>query len=235
MYCDKISNSKIKNRGNLLVWGFVLAVMAAIAVGDAELVTTAAGANENFKAMDTDATSGEAAVSIGENIQSIKFNKDEGIKGALRALGALYQKNIVPSAKVNGVLGFTTLRDVTFEEAMDAVLGTDLKYEQTGQLVKVYTKEEYKKLKEDESRMIHKVFTLYYITAEEAAKLIKPVLSSVGVVQASTAAEQDISGGGGSGSSGGSSLSSSGGGNSLCCTIPLLSMTILRTLLRPKR
>jgi len=76
---------------------------------------------------------------------------------------------------------------------MDAVLGTDLKYEQTGQLVKVYTKEEYKKIKEDESRMIHKVFTLYYITAVEAKKLVSPVLSSAGSVQCSTAAVSGIS------------------------------------------
>ncbi len=185
MYCDKISNSKIKNRGNLLVWGFVLAVMAAIAVGDAELVATAAGTNESFKSMDTDVTSGEAAVSIGDNIQSIKFNRDEGIKGALRALGALYQKNIVPSAKVNGVLGFTTLRDVTFEEAMDAVLGGKFEYEQKGNLIEVFSMG-------DVSRMKHAVFALHYISAAEAKKLIAPVLSSNGKVGVTTAAETGV-------------------------------------------
>jgi len=185
MYRGKISNSKIKNRGNLLVWGFVLAVMAAIAVGDAELVATAASANESFKSIDTDVTSGEAAVFIGENIQSIKFNKDEGIKGALRALGALYQKNIVPSAKVNGVLGFTTLRDVTFEEAMDAVLGGKFEYEQKGNLIEVFSTG-------DESRMKHAVFPLHYISAAEAKKLIAPVLSSKGIVGVTTPAETGV-------------------------------------------
>ncbi len=185
MYCDKISNSKIRNRSNLLVWGFVLAMMAAIAVGDAELVATAAGANESFKAMNTDATSGEAAVSISENIQSIKFNRDEGIKGALRVLGALYQKNIVPSAKVNGVLGFTTLRDVTFEEAMDAVLGGKFAYEHKGNLIEVFPKG-------DESRMKYAVFALHYISAAEAEKLIKPVLSGKGIVGVTTPAETGV-------------------------------------------
>jgi type IV pilus assembly protein PilQ len=57
----------------------------------------------------------------------------------------------------------------------------------------VYTKEEYEKIKEDKSRMIYKVFTLYYISAAEAEKLIKPVLSDAGVMQSSTAAVAGIS------------------------------------------
>ncbi|MHC4423881.1 MAG: hypothetical protein ACYSWR_04330, partial [Planctomycetota bacterium] len=54
-------------------------------------------------------------------------------------------------------------------------------------------KEEYEKIKEDKSRMIYKVFTLYYISAAEAEKLIKPVLSDAGVMQSSTAAVAGIS------------------------------------------
>jgi type IV pilus assembly protein PilQ len=60
---------------------------------------------------------------------------------------------------------------------MDAILGENFKYEPEGKLIKVYTKDEYKKLKEDPARMIYKVFTLYYVTAAEAKKLITPVLS----------------------------------------------------------
>ena len=209
MYCEKKSSYKIKNRKDLFVWGFVLAVMAAIAVGGAGQGPIGAGANEGIGRADV-------GVSAGGKIQSISFKKDMRIQDALRFLGGRYQKNIVPSPRVDGILGFTSLYDVTFEEAMDAILGANFKYEQRGQLIKVYTKDEYDKIKEDESRMIHRVFTLYYITAEEASKLIKPVLSTPhGIVQASTAAESKISGGGGGGSGGGSSLSSGGGGDSL--------------------
>ncbi len=208
MYCEKKSSYKIKNRKDLFVWGFVLVVMAAIAVGSAGQGPIGAGANESIGRADV-------GVIAGGKIQSISFKKDMRVQDALRFLGGRYQKNIVPSPRVDGVLGFTSLFDVTFEEAMDAILGTNFKYEQSSNVIKVYSKEEYKKFKEDESRMIHKVFTLYYITAEEASKLIKPVLSGAGQVQASTAAETEISGGGGSGSSGGSSLSGGGGGDSL--------------------
>lgn len=134
---------------------------------------------------------------------SLIFDKDAGIRGALASLAALYHKNIAPSPNVKGQLGFSRLFDVTFEEAMDAILGENFKYEQDGNLTKVYTKAEYKKIKEDPERMVHRIFSLYYISAEEAGKLISPVLSSAGTIETSTAAEKGISTGGAGGSSGG--------------------------------
>jgi len=145
MYCEKKSSYKIKNRKDLFVWGFVLAVMAAIAVGSAGQGPIEAGANEGIGRADV-GVSGSEDISLDKTIQSISFNKDLRIQDALRFLGGRYQKNIVPSPKVDGVLGFTSLYDVTFEEAMDAILGANFKYEQRGQLIKVYTKDEYKKI-----------------------------------------------------------------------------------------
>ncbi len=207
MYCEEKSSYKIKNRKDLFVWGLVLVVMAAIAVGSAGQGPIGAGANEGIVAAGVDVSRGEDA-SAGGMVQSFAFDKEKvkTIKDALRVLSALYKKNIAPSPNVDGILGFTRLYNVTFEEAMDAILGANLKYEQVGNVIKVYTKDEYKKIKEDESRMIHKVFTLYYLTATEAEKLIKPVLSTPhGIVQASTAAQEGISIGkeGVSGSKGG--------------------------------
>jgi len=60
--------------------------------------------------------------------------------------------------------------------------------------------------------MTHEVFTLYYITAEEAATLIKPVLSDSAKIEKSTAAEKSITSTSGGTSSGMGSSSSSGGG-----------------------
>ena len=205
MYLNENSNSKIKNRSNLFVWGFILVVMAAIAVGGVGQGPIEAGTNEGIEA-GVDISSGEDG-SVGGMVQSFTFDKEKvkTVRDALRVLSALYKKNIAPSPNVSGVLGFTRLYDVTFEEAMDAVLGPNLKYEQASKVIKVYTREEYKKIKEDKDRMIYKVFTLYYITAEEASKLIKPVLSGAGDIQSSTAAEGGISIGkeGVSGSKGG--------------------------------
>jgi len=194
MYCDKVTKNKTKIQKSLFVWGFVLITLIA---------TTAAGANTS---------TGQPA----QIIDKFEVEEDFGVRKALAMLGSLCDKNIVPSPNVDGVLAFRSLKNITFEEAMDAILGDNFKYEEVGKLIKVYTKEEYKKMKEDPARMEHKVFTLYYITAEEAAKLISPVLSGSpnAKIEKSTAAEKSISSGSSGGTSGAGSSSSSGGGSS---------------------
>jgi len=216
MYRDERTNRQIKSIVGLLVLVFVLVVMVTIATGEVVEDQMAAQADKSVAGAEADVNSSGADVSTGDMIQLIKFNKDQPIKDALRVLSARYKKNIVPSPSVDGILGFTTLTDVTFEEAMAAVLGDRLKYEQKGNLTRVYTAEEYKKLKEDTERMVHKVFTLYYLTSDEAEKLLKPVLSSAGKFSLSTGAESKISqSGGGGGAGGGGSLNGGGGGDSM--------------------
>jgi type II secretory pathway component GspD/PulD (secretin) len=181
----------VRIRKDLLVWGFVLVVMAAMVVGGARggNVENVETANENT------ALKGAAPahdVSTGGTIQSITFKKDAEIRDALRFLAAKYQKNIVPSSKVDGLITVASLYDVTFEEAMDAILGYGFKYEQEGNFIKVYTTEEYEQIRQDKSRMIYKVFTLYYVAAAEAKKLILPVLSDNGEIEVTTAAETGV-------------------------------------------
>lgn len=165
-----------------------------------------------------------AGDTAGKSIQSFKFEEDFSIRKALAMLGSAYGKNIVPTPQVDGQLAFRGLTDVTFEEAMDAILGDNFKYKKVGNLIKVYTKEEYKTLMEDPERMVYKVFTLYYITAAEAQNLIEPLRSSAGAIQVTSPAEKGISAGAGGASSGatvggaasGSGIgSSAGGGDSL--------------------
>jgi len=196
MYCDRNSNEKMKMRKSLFLWGFLLIALMA---------TAAAGASA--------ATSQPAQI-----IDKFEVEEDFGVRKALAMLGSQCQKNIVPSPNVDGVLAFRSLRNVTFEEAMDAILGENFRYEQVGQLIKVYTKDEYQKLKDDPARMEHRVFTLYYITADEAAKLISPVLSGSAnaKIEKSTAAEKGTTSSSGTSSSGtGSSASSGGGGDTM--------------------
>jgi len=197
----------------------------------------------------------------GSKAELIVFEKNCTVTEALRILAALYQKNIVPCGKVEGVLGFTRLMNVTFEEALDAVLGIDYVAQQQGSLIKVYPREEFKRIQEeakkaqeeakraqeeeqrkqklaqeeeikrqkqaleeakkaqeeaekrrqqellDPGRMVCKVFTLYYISAAEAAGLVQSVLSPNGIAKASAKADtslptgQSISGGAGGGDS----------------------------------
>jgi type IV pilus assembly protein PilQ len=175
----------------LLVWSFVLVVMAAMAVGGVS-EGTAETVDEDTVPVGAGPAADVTEVSTGGTIQSVIFKKDAEIRDALRFLAAKYQKNIVPSPKVDGLIPIGSLYDVTFEEAMDAILGYGFKYEQEGNFIKVYTTEEYEQIKQDKSRMIHKVFTLYYIAAAEAKKLILPVLSDNGKIEVTTAADTGV-------------------------------------------
>jgi type IV pilus assembly protein PilQ len=174
MYCERNSNSRFKIRKDLFVWCFVLVVIAAIAVG---------GVGQGMVA-----NADEGVGSEGE-IQSISFKEDMTIRDALRFLGAKYHKNIVPSGKVTGQVTAGTLYDMTFESALNAVLGHGLKYEERDNVIWVYTADEFKSIMEDMDRMVYEVFTLYYMSAAEAQKLIAPVLSGKGSIQGSSPAE----------------------------------------------
>ncbi len=207
-------------------WGRLCAVLLVLAVGSTLLAQPNAlapnpdpGTNEEV----IDPNDAQVDLSNGCFIKFIAFRKDGTIRDGLRLLAALCKKNIVPSAGVEGLLTISRLYNVTFEQALAAVLGNGFKYEQDGDFVRVYTADELKKIKEDPTRMVHKVLTLYYITAVEASKLIQPVLSGSpeAKIQMTSAAQKTISsggsggGGGSSGGAGGGLTSSGGGGDDL--------------------
>ena len=163
-------NLKIPRR--VLVWSIIMVVAAATAVADVG--------------------DGDTPKNAPNIIEKFEVEEDFGVRKALAMLGSQCQKNIVPSPSVNGSLAFRRLTNVTFEEAMDAILGDNAMYEVQGNLIKVYTKEEYKKIMEDLDRRIYKIFTLYYISAAEAKTLLTPVLSNNGSVVTTTAAVTDF-------------------------------------------
>lgn len=120
------------------------------------------------------------------SIQSIRFGGDSTIKRGLVVLGSLFRKNIIPSEKILGNITVTSLYNVSFEEALEAIIG-DNKWEESkdGNCIRVFTPEEY------QGRLKPYTRELYYITASEAAGLILPLLSEYGKVTATTPALQD--------------------------------------------
>jgi type II secretory pathway component GspD/PulD (secretin) len=130
-----------------------------------------------------------------QSAQSMNFRKDMPIRDALRFLAAKYQKNIIPSANVNGKLNITSLYNVSFEQALNAILGPGYHYEIDGNFIRVYTTEEYAKYSNDSTRLTSRVYTLYYINAAEAATLLAPILSASGKGASTTAAAVDTEAG----------------------------------------
>jgi type IV pilus assembly protein PilQ len=192
MYRKKKTNGKTRIRAKLFVWSAVLVLMAAIAVADVDHGLAEANLWANVSVAQAGTNGVQQSVLQNGMIPVFKCEENFGIRKALALLGSITNKNIVPSPNVDGLLGFRQLTNVTFDEAMDAILGDNFKYEQRGNLIRVYTKDEYKKIMTDPERMTYKVFTLYYISAAEAMKLLTPVLSSAGAIQGSSPAENIV-------------------------------------------
>jgi type II secretory pathway component GspD/PulD (secretin) len=147
-----------------------------------------------------------AGESDGQSIQSLTFKKDTKITDALRFLAMKYQRNIIPSNRVDGILTITNLYDVTFEEALQAVIGSN-RYIIKDNFIMVYTPEEYEQIMNDHLRREYRFFTLYYLTADEGKKMVDALLSSEGKVATSSQAAVGLSSG--------SSISDEAGGDNL--------------------
>jgi type IV pilus assembly protein PilQ len=200
-------NEQTKVTAAVAVWIFVIAITAALVVAQVEppvqadlLVASEAPAESEAPAVEETKAppqDDEQQMEIVDDnlsngaIQSISFKKDMSIKDALRFLALKYQKNIVPTQKVEGMITVTNLYDVTFEEALQAILGIN-KYEIQDNFIMVYTAEEYEQIMSDKRRMETKVFTLYYLTADEAEKLIAAILNEGGSVAKSSPAATGV-------------------------------------------
>jgi type IV pilus assembly protein PilQ len=189
MYRKKNSKGKTKIRARLFIWSIVLVLMAAIAVADVDHGLTKANLVANVSVAQIGTSESQESILQNGMIPIFRCEENFGVRKALALLSSICEKNIVPSPNVDGLLAFRQLTNVTFDEVMDAILGDNFRYEKRGNLIRVYTRDEYNKIMADPERMTYKVFTLYYISAAEAEKLVTPVLSSAGSIQGSTPVE----------------------------------------------
>lgn len=194
MYRKKNSNGKTKIRARLFVWCIVLVLMAAIAVADVDHGLAEANLLANVRVVQLETSGSQEGILQNGMIPIFKCEDDFSVRKALALLGSICGKNIVPSPNVDGLLAFRQLTNVTFDEVMDAILGDNFRYEKRGNLIRVYTKDEFNKIMSDPERMTYKVFTLYYISAAEAMKLITPILSGAqgASIQGSSPAENIV-------------------------------------------
>ncbi|MCK4998161.1 MAG: hypothetical protein KAS23_01455 [Anaerohalosphaera sp.] len=181
------SINKIRKMNKLMMVGiFVMVAVFASAIAAAD------GTDQEVVTDEVVQTSGAEIKFDGAAIQSITFAKDMSIRDALRFLALKYQRNIVPTSQVDGMVTVTNLYNVTFEEALQAVIGVN-KFEIQGNFIMVYTAEEYEQIKNDKRRMEYRLFELCYLTAEEAQKLVTPLKSVDGNIESSTPSKVGIS------------------------------------------
>jgi type II secretory pathway component GspD/PulD (secretin) len=202
MRCEEMK-IKVGSRNILLLCIIVMTAMAFAAMVRAEPNQT----DNNDPVLLDQADSGliinyqQRSVSDGsfldQPVQSINFRKDMSVRDALRFLAAKYHRNIIPSAQVIGKLNVTSLYEVTFEEALDAILGSDYRYKTTGGFIRVYSAAEYTKLAKDIENMTSRVFELYYVNAAEVKALITPIMSEFGKIASTSPAAVDTEAGSG--------------------------------------
>lgn len=110
------------------------------------------------------------------------------LRGVLQLLSTQGRKNIVATQQVTGTVT-ANLYGVTFKEALEAVLrSTGYVYEEKGNFIYVYTKQQREEILAAERKMIIRVFHLSYLTAEDAQSLVQPALSSDGKIALTPAA-----------------------------------------------
>jgi type IV pilus assembly protein PilQ len=162
-----------------------IAVMAIVVLQAQAVETTAADQAAPASAPIAEQPAADAVRPVvarsASDIMTLNFATDMSVKQGLNYLSQVYQKNIIPSSKVEGAITVSSLRDVTFDQAMKAILGNRFAYEPSNGDIYVYTIEELKTIKEDPYRLQTRVFTLSYISAEDAKLFLEPIASNVSV------------------------------------------------------
>jgi len=103
----------------------------------------------------------------------------------IQLLSIQSRRNIVPSPNVEGTV-VANLYDVTFDEALDAILQQNgAGYVEEGNFIYIYTAEELREREEAQRKRIHKVIKLNYMTAEDASTFVEPLLSGNGSISIS--------------------------------------------------
>jgi type II secretory pathway component GspD/PulD (secretin) len=192
---------EVKSRSFLLLYVIVITVIVSAAAVRAEPNQTQSDEPVLLEQADSGLIIDYQQRTVAEDsfldqpVQCINFRKDMSVRDALRFLAAKYRKNIIPSPRVEGKLNVTSLYEVTFEEALDAILGSDYRYKTTGGFIRVYTADEYEKLARNIENMASRVFELYYVNAAEVKALIMPALSQFGKIASTSAAAVDTEAG----------------------------------------
>ncbi len=129
-----------------------------------------------------DQVGADPAVAV-SNFDTVQLNvQATDLSSVLQLLSVQSRRNIVPSTKVSGQVT-ANLYDVTFHEALDAILQQNgCGYVEKGNFIFVYTLEELKEIQQAERRVTYKVVRLNYITATDASTFITPLLSSAGTI-----------------------------------------------------
>jgi len=108
--------------------------------------------------------------------------RDVALTQILEMLAEVSHRNILAGSDVNATVS-VNLYDVTFEEALQAVLAVgDCDAIEEGNFIYVHPKEHVQKVMEARRQRETKVFELFYLSAQDGQQIVSPLLSEGGTV-----------------------------------------------------
>lgn len=111
------------------------------------------------------------------------FVNNEDLANVLQMLSLQSRRNIIASSNVSASVT-ANLYGVTFKEALDSILHVNgYNYIEKGNFIYVYTKEEYEQIRQQAANKVHKIITLNYLNANDAAEFATPLLSDQGQIK----------------------------------------------------
>jgi len=117
----------------------------------------------------------------GKEVFNVQFQETD-IAQALQMLSIQGQRNIITGKNVSGTVT-ANLFDVTVTEALDVILkALDLRYEETGNFIYVYTREEWEQMQLARRKRESRRFSLEYLNPKDANEFVAPLLSDTGKV-----------------------------------------------------
>ncbi|MCG3179284.1 MAG: hypothetical protein BIFFINMI_01618 [Phycisphaerae bacterium] len=121
--------------------------------------------------------------------------KETELAAALRMLTLQTKDNVIFSSKVDASQKVeANLYNVTFEQVLSSLLTPlGLTHQRQGNFIYIYTVKELEERKAKERQAASQIFKLNYVTAADAAVLIKPLLSQSGQVAVTAAPQTGIS------------------------------------------
>ncbi len=124
-----------------------------------------------------------SGVKVSEYMTVDLFVQDEDLANVLQMLSLQSQRNIVASRDVSARVT-ANLYGVTFYEALDAILHVNgYGYIEKGNFIYIYTAQELAKIQAEQRKLISKVIHLNYLSANDAAEFVAPLLSEKGAIK----------------------------------------------------
>ena len=106
--------------------------------------------------------------------------QDADLVQLLEMLSIQGQRNIIAGRDVSATVT-ANLYDVTFEEALDAILRVNgYGYVEEGNFIYVYPSDQIDAIKESLRSLETRIFELYYLNADDATEVVAPLLSEAG-------------------------------------------------------